>query len=118
MWGEIGYRHVKAPVTGSRYQWTYFDLTHPTHKCINVTGEIRERDTEHHTGDHIYSCTSPTLFEQCVDSLASHRLLGTSQCETGPTVYRPCPRRLESLTVCRCHYKGSTFSSVIYFKRP
>ena len=32
--------------------------------------------------------------------------------ETGPTVYRPHPRRLECLS-CRCHYKGSTFSSVI-----
>ena len=29
--------------------------------------------------------------------------------ETGPTVFRPYPRRLGSLTVCRCHYKGSTF---------
>ena len=29
------------------------------------------------------------------------------------TVFRPYPRRLESLTVCRCHCKGSTFSSVI-----
>ena len=27
--------------------------------------------------------------------------------------YRPCPRRLESLTTCRCNYKGSTFYSVI-----
>ena len=34
-------------------------------------------------------------------------------CETGPPAYRPYPRRLESLTICRCNYKGSTFSSVI-----
>ena len=34
--------------------------------------------------------------------------------ETGPPVYRPYPRRLESLIICRCHYKDSTFSSVIF----
>ena len=38
-------------------------------------------------------------------------------CETEPTVFRPYPRRLESRTVCRCDYKGSTFFSVI-FKDP
>ena len=34
-------------------------------------------------------------------------------CETGPAVYRRYPRRIERLTICRCHYKGSTCSSVI-----
>ena len=28
-------------------------------------------------------------------------------------VFCPYPRRLESITVCRCHYKGSTFFSVL-----
>ena len=33
--------------------------------------------------------------------------------ETEPTAFRPYTRRLECLTACRCHSKGSTFSSVI-----
>ena len=31
----------------------------------------------------------------------------------GLQFYRPCPRRLGRLTICRCNYKGSTFYSVI-----
>ena len=33
-------------------------------------------------------------------------------CETGPPAYSPYPRRLESLAICWCNYKGSTFYSV------
>ena len=44
------------------------------------------------------------------------RVISTDQwkcCETGSTVFRPCPRRLENLIICRCQIKGSTFFSVI-----
>ena len=34
----------------------------------------------------------------------------------GPTFFHPYPRRLESQTVCRCHYKGSSSSQL--FKDP
>ena len=35
-------------------------------------------------------------------------------CETGLSAYSPYPRRLESLIICWCSYKGSTFCSVIF----
>ena len=44
--------------------------------------------------------TSPSLYEQCVGSFTSYRIYMCRGRETGPTVYRPYPRRLESLTVC------------------
>ena len=51
-------------------------------------------------------------------SLTSHIELINKEgiCETGPTVYSPYPRRLESLIIYECNYKGSTFSSVTFFK--
>ena len=56
---------------------------------------------------------SPTLNIQCVGSSTSHRIYVGKSCEKQPTIYHPYPRRLENITVCRCPYKGSTFSSVI-----
>ena len=35
--------------------------------------------------------------------------ISESAAKTGPTVFHPYPRRLESLTVCTCHYKGIIF---------
>jgi len=56
----------------------------------------------------------PTLCEECVGSLTSPADYNTEDAgDSGPTVYRPYPRRLECLTICRCNYKDSTFSSVI-----
>ena len=45
----------------------------------------------------------------------SHRELKNIKdiCEMRSMVYCPYRRRLESLTICRCNFKGSTFSSVI-----
>ena len=66
----------------------------------------------------IRALRAPTLYEECVGSLTSQRFITCGgACETGPTVYHPYPRGLESLTLCRCYYKGSTFSSVILYKQ-
>ena len=51
----------------------------------------------------------PTFCEQCVGEC----------CETGPTVYRPYPRTLKSvtdLTICGCHYK--VFSLTVLSPQP
>ena len=57
----------------------------------------------------------PTFLKECAGSLTSHIEVMDMEsiCETGPPFYSPYPRRLESLTICRCNCKGSTFSSVI-----
>ena len=58
--------------------------------------------------------TSPTLFEQrCGFFYVPQE---PDNCETGPTDFCPYLRRLESLTVSRCRWKGSTFWLVIFKK--
>ena len=54
--------------------------------------------------------TSPTLFEQWSGFFyVPQELDKCNCCETGTMDFRPYPRSLVSLTVGRCHYKGSTF---------
>ena len=62
---------------------------------------------DHHTWDYVpYSLRTVWGFFH----VPQYKCKG---CETVPTAYCLYPRRLESLTICRCHYKGSTFSSFI-----
>jgi len=73
-----------------------------------------EAPTREARPDTTRGISSPTLSDQCVGSLMSPAdQITLKMQETGPTVYSPYPRRPERLTICSCHYKGSTFSSVI-----
>ena len=54
--------------------------------------------------------SSPDFFtsskrEQYMGSLTSFRIYICKVFETGPTVYRPYPKTLESLTTCKSLYK-------------
>ena len=77
----------------------------PIHEC--------ESEIDHYTGHCVhYSLRRvcgffnvPQIFITCARA-----------CDTGPTVYGPHPRRLESQIVCRCYYKGRPFSQL--FKDP
>ena len=86
----------------SVHLWAY--CTHPTHNVNDVWRLVTPPGS-----------TSPTLFEQwCGFFYVSRESDDKGKSfETGPTVFLPYPSRLESLTVCTCHYKGSTFFSVI-----
>ena len=75
---------------------------------LNPSMNVKDRRPDHNTENYV-----PYSFQQCVGSLTSHKVIMDKGCETWPTIYRPYPRRLDSLTICRYHYKGSTFSSVI-----
>ena len=64
------------------------------------------------------SSTIPNLFEQwCAFFNVPQEPDKCKCCETGPTVFPPYPRRLESLTVCRYHYTKTALSSQL-FKDP
>ena len=89
---KFGRQHKKG-ATGSRSQ-SY--CSRPTHDLTDV----RRLTTAP-------GSTSPTLFEElCGFFYVPQDPDKCMWCETGPTVFRPYPRRRESLTVCR---SSSTF---------
>ena len=59
--------------------------------------------------------TPPILYEQqCGFFYVPQESEHWKSCKTaGPMDFRPFPRRLECLTICRCFKKGSKFSSVV-----
>ena len=60
----------------------------------------------HYTGNSGNSV--PTLYDECVGFLTSPADHITLKMQyTGPTIYRPYPRRLGHLSTCGCHCKGS-----------
>ena len=53
----------------------------------------------------------PTLYEQqCGFFYVRKEQEQLKTCKPGPMGFRPYLRRLERITICRCHNKGSTFS--------
>ena len=102
---------VSSDVTIQRRHWQALSVhlwaycTQPTHDVNDMMSEIWTQRRGLHpllfSNSDVGSFYVPQEPDKC------------KCCETGPTVFRPYPRRLESLTVCRCHYKGSTFFSVM-----
>ena len=74
-------------------------ITHPTHKRLYHKTRVYDP----------YSLRTECWFFYVPQESEQRK-----SCETGPTVWRPYPRRLECLTICRCHtHKGTTSSAVI-----
>ena len=94
---KLGRQHTWAPLAAAFHLLAY--CTHPTN---NVNDAWRLATP---TGS-----TSPTIFEQwCGFFYVPQEPCKCKCCETQFTVFRPYPRRLESLTICRCHLQRQHF---------
>ena len=101
---KLGRRHTKAPLAAALSP--FVSLLYPPNPWCEWCDVWRLTTTP--------GSTSPTLFEQwCGFFYVPQEPDKWKCCETGPKVFRPYPVRLERITVRRCHYKGSTFFSVI-----
>ena len=69
-----------------------------------------EKRARHNTGKSVPNCFRTECGFFYVPHKCEH---WTDSCDTRPTVYRSCPRRIEHLTIYKCNYKGSPFYSVI-----
>ena len=72
----------------------------PSHKM-----RARQKETDQHVSHYLF-----IYLPYYKHSLSSST---EKMQETGSMAFCPYPRRLECLTTCRYHSKGSTFSSVI-----
>ena len=102
---------VSSDVSTQRRHWQPLSVrlwaccTHPAHDVNYVTCE----------GWPQLRGLRPLLCpNSAVGSFTSHKnQIIVSAARRDLRFFRPYPRRLESLSVCRCHYKGSTFFAVI-----
>ena len=100
---ETGPQHIQAPLAASI-----------SPLAISPDPRMKEVMPDYNT-----RTPCPTLHATSVWVLLRPTFLWTLKgCEMGPMVYCPHPRRLQSLTICRCDHKGSTFSSVTVFEDP
>ena len=84
---------------GLMSQYFYQPLHYPHSPCKVVP---------HHRG------VRPLLFTNVsVGSFISQKKHNSGRVVRWSLCFFPHPRRLDCLTICRCHNKGSTFSSVI-----
>jgi len=88
---------------------TIINCSHTVHNLIRVNSRIHRCPQNRISDRSSQRGLRPLLFPNSVWVRPSH----TSTVRWGLRFYHPYPRRLESLAICRCHYKDSTFSSVI-----
>ena len=99
----LGCQHTKG-ANSSRYQSIY-EPTEPSQPVMRDNVNDEERP-QHRPYSFQIVCGSFNVPQ-------SYMYMWTRFVRQDLWFYSPYPRRLESIIICRCHYKDSTFSSVI-----